>query len=1099
MVGKTLRTRFLTAVLTFMIAGSLHSLRAQAVASAQISGVVTDPSGAPVPSAQITATQIATGLVRSTQSGADGSYVLPTLPVGPYRLEVQANGFSAYLQTGINLQVSDSPKINVTLQVGQIKQQVEVSANASMVKTDTTAVSQVIDQARIVDLPLNGRQPTQLIMISGAANDIGPANGQSDLNNSKNYFSADAISVAGGQANGTNYLLDGGENMDVFSNVNLPLPFPDALQEFSVETSALSARYGMHAGAVVNAVTKSGTNQFHGDLFEFVRNGYFNARDFFASAPDTLKRNQYGGTLGAPIVKDKVFGFFGYQGTTIRTAPPSFISFTPTEAALNGDFSQLESAPCQASGTARTIINPNTGQPFPNSQVPSSLYNQQALNLLKYVPVSSNPCGQVTYSIPEPQSENQYIGRVDWNQSSKHSFFAHYFFADYASPAQFTDSNILVTQQRGVRDRSQSAVIGDTYTFSPSVVNSAHVGYTRLAITRGPASNLINFNDIGVNINQPEPNFLNVNVNGYFNVGCGTCSPSYLRQNNFQFADDLDIIRGRHHITVGGEWVHYRFDLQLGSLANGTFTFNGQSTNDALLDFMLGSPETFVQGNLQPFDARQNYFAAYVHDVIRVNKKLTVQAGVRWEPFLPGREIDNRMNHFDAAAFAAGTQSKVFVNAPPGLLFPGDPGIPSTFTSNRPWDFGPRLGFAWDPTGTGRQVIRAGYGLFYTMMPTAYWEDQTGDAPWGTTVNLFSPAGGFTNPFLGYPGGNPFPSPNPPSKNQAFPSAASYYTYPTNGHPTYTNEWNLSYELQPFKDWVISAAYIGNATTHIWTGEDIDPGVYIPGMCNGSPCSTTANTNQRRVLYLQNPVAGSLYSSIWQADDGGNANYNALLVKAEHRFNNYYTILANYTYSHCISDADFIGDLGGPLTQDPYNRRGERGNCGFDLRNGFNLSFVLQSPRLKNRWADRLLGSWKLAPILGIHSGIWFTPVTGLDNSLTGIGLDRPNVVGNPYIRNTSTLQWLNANSFVPNALGAFGDVGSDSLLGPAFFNIDAAVSRQFSIREQQRLELRFEFFNLTNHANFSNPDNDLQDSTFGKILSDAGPRILQFAAKYTF
>ncbi len=247
---------------------------AQAVATAQIFGSITDPSGSPIPGAKVSVTQTETGLNRSVQSSSSGDYLLPELPIGPYRLEVSAKGFGSYIQTGITLQVSDSPKVNITLRLGQITQQVEVSADASMVKTDTTAVSQVIDKARIVDLPLNGRQPTQLIMLSGAANDIGPANGQTDLVTSKNYFSSDSISVAGGQANGTNYLLDGGENMDVFSNVNLPLPFPDALQEFSVETSALSAKYGMHAGAVVSSVTQSGTNQFHGDLFEFVRNGY---------------------------------------------------------------------------------------------------------------------------------------------------------------------------------------------------------------------------------------------------------------------------------------------------------------------------------------------------------------------------------------------------------------------------------------------------------------------------------------------------------------------------------------------------------------------------------------------------------------------------------------------------------------------------------------------------------------------------------------------------------------------------------------------------------------------------------------------------------
>ena len=333
-------------------------------------------------------------------------------------------------------------------------------------------------------------------------------------------------------------------------------------------------------------------------------------------------------------------------------------------------------------------------------------------------------------------------------------------------------------------------------------------------------------------------------------------------------------------------------------------------------------------------------------------------------------------------------------------------------------------------------------------METAYQEDQTGDAPWASTIDLPSPTGGLTNPFSGYPGGNPFPLPSPPVKNQVFPPEGQYYNYPLHAHPTSVNQWNLSYERQLASDWLVSATYIGNKSSHIWTGEDVDPGVYIPGTCNGSPCSTTSNTNQRRVLYLQNPITGSLMSDIYQADDGANAEYQGLLLKAEHRFSNHYSILANYTWAHCISEADAEGDLGGPQTQNPYNRNGERGNCGFDLRGTFNLTFVVQSPHFVNSWANRLLGNWQLAPIFSIHSGSWFTVVTGTDNSLTGIGLDRPNVAGNPYIRNTNTLQWLNPSAFIPNAVGTFGSLGSDSLLGPAFFNIDAAVSRRFNIKE---------------------------------------------------
>ena len=1086
------------------ITGSVSPLWSQAVASAQISGAVTDATGAAVPGAKVTATQTDTRQERTTVAGTDGAYVLPNLPVGPYQLEVQANGFTTYVQTGIRLAVSNDVTLNVTLRVGEMKQQVEVTANASMVETQTTSVAQVIDQRSIVDLPLNGRQATQLIMLSGGANDAGPANGFSDLQGSKNYFSADAISVAGGQADGTNYLLDGGEHMDTFSNVNLPFPFPDAIQEFSVQTSSLSSRYGVHPGAVVNAITKSGTNEWHGDAFEFVRNGYFNARDFFAPTTDSLKRNQFGGTLGAPIKKDKIFGFFGVQGTTIRTAPPSSITHVPTQAVLGGDFSQLLSTGCQSSGVARTIIDPTNGQPFQNNAIPTSRFNQQALSILKYVPTSSNPCGELTYSIPEPQREEQYIGRVDWNQSSKHSLFGRYFFADYRSPASF-NKNLLLTTQRGVLDRSQSATIGDTYSINPTTVNSAHATWTRLAITRGPAADYINYTDVGVTMYSSVPNFLNLNVNGYFNGGCGTCAPALFDQNSYQVADDIDMIRGRHHISFGADWVRMLFNYRNNVVANGTFTFNGQFTGDAMADFLLGVPSNFVQGSIQPFDGRQNYVGAYVHDTIRLTKRFNVQLGLRWEPYLASREKFKRMQHFDEAAFAAGQKTKQYVNAPPGLFFPGDPGEPSGYTFSRPWIFEPRVGVAWDPRGDGRQTVRAGFGLLYDTMPTAYQEDQTGDAPWASTVGLPSPAGGLTNPYQGYPGGNPFPTPTPPSANQVFPAAAQYYNYPLHPHPTSVYQWNLSYERQLANNWLVSATYIGNKSSHIWTGEDVNPGVYIPGNCGGSPCSTTGNTNQRRVLSLINPVTGALISDIFQADDGANAEYQGVIVKTEHRFSNHYSLLANYTYSHCISEADFSGDLGGAYTQNPYNRNGERGNCGFDLRQIFNLSFIVESPHFANLWVNRLLGNWRLAPIFSIHSGTWFTVITGLDNSLTGVGNDRPDVVGNPYVRNLKTQQWLNPNAFAASPLGTFGNLGSDAMAGPAYFDIDAAVTRHFNIREKQQLELRFEFFNITNHVNFNvnanngSLDTNLQDPTFGVMFSDVAPRILQFAVKYTF
>lgn len=1098
------------AVASFVFLGLLFakptvSLRGQAVASAQIQGLIADPSGAIVPNARVTARQTNTGFVRTTVSGANGTYVLPNLPVGPYDLDVQAGGFQAYAQTGIVLEVSNNVTINVALRLGQVSQEVQVSADATMVQTNTTSLSQVVDQARILDLPLNGRVATSLVMLAGAANDTGPANGVSDLTGSKNYFSADSISVAGGQADGTNYLMDGAEQMDAFSWVNLPYPFPDALQEFSVETSSLAARYGFQGGATVNAVTKSGTNQFHGDAFEFVRNGDVDARDFFAATQDTLKRNQFGGTIGGPIKKDKIFGFFGYQGTRIRTAPPSSIAYVPTQAMLNGDFSALGSAACESSGVAQTFTNPATGQPFTNNQVNPALFNSVALKLLKDVPTSSDPCGRLAYAISTPQAEDQYIGRVDWNQSAKNSVSGRYFYSNYTSPP-FFNNDLLLTTERGVLDRSQSAILSDTYSITPTTVNSAHIAWTRLAITRGPAANFINLTSVGSQVYSAVPNFMVFAINGYFGAGCGSCAPVTLDGNSAQASEDVDMMRGRHHISFGGEWLHYQFNYANIYEANGALTFNGYASGNALLDFMLGLPSAYQQGSEDFYRGRQNYFGPYVGDDIRVSKRLNVNLGLRWEPYLPTNEKFKHMDHWDYNAFLAGKTSSIYPDAPAGLFFPGDPGIPTKgFTYSRLTDFAPRVGFGWQPSGNGRQVIRAGFGVFYNVMPTAYAEDQNQGAPWASEVNLTSPPGGLTNPWLGFPGGNPFPT---PSGKLTFVPEGAYFNYPLSAYATSVDVWNLTYQRQLASNWVVSASYVGNKTTHIWTGEDVDPGIYIPGNCvagqygltQPGSCSTTSNTNQRRLLYLQNPVAGAFYSDIYQADDGANAEYNAFLAKVEHRFAKNYTILANYTYSHCISEGDFGGDLGGANTEQPFNRNADRGNCGFDLRHIFNLSFVALSPHFSGVWTNRLLGNWQLAPIISIHSGTWFSPVTGLDNSLTGIGIDRPSVLGNPYIKSTTgSLQWLNPSAFTPNALGTFGNAGSDSLQGPAYSDVDVDVSRYFTIHENQKLELRFEFFNIANHVNFSTPDNNLQDNTFGQILGDVSPRILEFALRYKF
>jgi hypothetical protein len=457
-----------------------------------------------VAGAQVEATQTESGFKRQTTSGADGGYSLPNLPVGPYQLHVTREGFNSYVQSGIVIQVGNNLRVDVALKVGGVAQTVQVNAEASMVQTEDQSVSQVIDQQRMVDIPLNGRQATQLILLTGAAT-TAPSG---DNVGSKNYPSEVTLSVAGSQGTQTEYLMDGADNTDSFSNVNLPFPFPDAIQEFSVQTSGLAAQYGFHPGSVVNIVTRAGTNAFHGTAFEFLRNNDFNATNYF-STRDTLKRNQFGGVIGGPIVKSKLFFFGGYQGTIVHQQSNSTTYILPTQAILNGDWT--------AFAGSKTLKAPFVGNP-----INPSAYNASALALVnKYLPVATNANGHYLYGPPNPNTEHQVIGRVDWNKSEKQTIFGRYYITHYSQPGFFSN-NLLNTTNPQLNDQEQSLTIGHTYTISPSLVNSFHVAGTRSAISRGQVSSLINPGTIGINVSTPVPNYIYMAVSGDFTVSCGT-------------------------------------------------------------------------------------------------------------------------------------------------------------------------------------------------------------------------------------------------------------------------------------------------------------------------------------------------------------------------------------------------------------------------------------------------------------------------------------------------------------------------------------------------------------------------------------------------
>jgi Carboxypeptidase regulatory-like domain len=1072
-----------------LLAGTL--LFGQATSVVQISGVVTDSNGGLIPKARVKTVQTDTGQEHTTSTEADGSYTLPNLPIGPYRLEAAADGFRTYVQTGIVLQVNTNPIINVTLQLGNLSQQVEVKADATMVETQTNGISQVIDQRRVVDLPLNGRQPTQLILLSGAAV-TAPA---SDMASSKNYPSSVTISVAGGQANGTYYLLDGGDHNDAFGAINLPLPFPDALQEFSVQTNAIPASYGVRAGAVVNLVTKSGTNELHGDLFHFLRTGVTNARPFFAPRRDNLKRNQFGATAGDAIVRNRLFVFGGYQGTRLHTAPPTSTVFVPTQAVLGGDFSTFASAAC---GKSRALMDPSTGAPFPGNMIPTSRFVPQAVSFLKYVPVATDPCGKLLFGVPNNSSEDQFLGRGDWIHNAKHSVIGRYYFADWRNPGAYDGKNLLLTTRPGVLDRAQSVTLGDTYTMSAGKINAFHFTWSRDRVTRGPASGLPTSADIGLNVAPSPGNFPQFILSNEFSTFCGTCSLAHVNTTSLQFADDFSLIWGRHQFSFGGEFIRRTLDFQVSTQQNPEFDFNGQFTNDPIGDLLLGRTNQFIQGNLTKVDELANYVALYFHDKIRINSRLSLNAGLRWEPYLPAYDVKNRSTHFDLKAFLAGTRTGQFTNAPPGLFFPGDPGMPAGATNRHMADFAPRVGLVWDPGGNGRTTIRSAYGILYDVPPMQYFDRFGFGPPWASTITIVSPAGGLANPFQGYPGGNPFPQPSPPPANAVFVQAGQFVNLPLYIKPTYMQQWNLSVQQQAGDAWLFTVNYLGNKSTHRWINRAINPAVFIPGLCGSQACSTTGNTNARRILSLANPTAGALYGPMAELDDGANGSYNGLLLSANHRFSSNFSMLLNYTWSHCISDGDAASEIGGGY-QNPNLRAAERGNCVVDIRQIFNASMVAVSPRMGGRWTRRVLGDWEVSSILSKRTGFWFNTTSGRDNSLTGINADRPDVIADSHLSEPSLAAWFNTAAFRSNATATFGNSGRNNLEGPGGFTLDAAVMRKFAITERHGLQLRAEAFNVLNHPVFSNPRTSLTDSNLGRILGANDPRIMQFALKYVF
>jgi hypothetical protein len=1081
-----------------LVLSPLASVAGAQGTTATIVGTITDSSGGALPGTLVTARNTDTGLARSVPAGADGAYRLEFLPIGNYVVEAVLDGFKTAHRSGIALRVSDTVRVDVALELGALAEMVTVNAAAPLVNTSTAEIGRTIEAAAIAELPLVDRNVYSLLDLTPGvqSNNNGVSAASTGTSSLVLGYPEQRTLINGGADGGTgsvNYYLDGGINMTGLRNTGNILPNPDAIQEVKVQTNSYSVEYGRFASGVINVVTKSGTNQYHGSLFDFIRAGRFNAKDW-GSTLDTppLDRKQFGGVVGGPLQRDKTFFFASYSG--LRQTTSTFLNnaIVPTALERMGDFSASTTKP----------VDPATGQTFVCNGVVGVICANRidpvaARIINNNIPAANVPGNIWQGYVQSPFDSDELLVKVDHQINGAHRLTGSYFVTGGTNTVAAGAGNLPWASQQ-FNWRQHNVNLSDTWLVDSSRINQAWFSATR---NFGGRLNLpqTSLADLGSAFNiQGAPSLPQITVSGYFTLTNAIGGPT-AGGNFYSGRDVFSWTTGRHAVKLGGE-LSYNKTTQDTLLNNyGVFTFNNSVTRNALADFEIGIPSAVSQD--APVTAYWNswYGAAFLQDDFRVNGRVTLNLGLRWDVQTPGTDPLNRFT-----TYVPGQKSTVNPAAPVGQLFYGDPGIERGVIKTAWNHVSPRVGIVWDPAGDGRTSIRAAAGMFYGSISGNEWNTMTNFQPWSTRLTFTNtnprtsatgvPLGAsLSNPYNAYVGGAPFPY------NGSFANGGGIFGVSQDFQWAHSYQTNVGIERQVGRSLSVSASYVGSFNRDLPFARDVNYPVLT---------ATATNAGANILARRPNPAFGA----VLLMDSDQTSSYNGLQVTAASRPWHHVSFHSFYTLSKTMTSVQLQNNTTQGLAQNYSNLAEDYGRADTDQRHVFNLSanWDIDYYRGGNAVVRGVVNGWSLSPIIKLRSGLPFTVTNNnVDANLDGVtASDRAQLIGDPSLSDRSATMWFNTAAFTQNravtGVATDGNSARNLLVGPAYHSVDLALSREFQLQGRVRLNVRAEGTNVFNMVSLGQPGNAVPaagttSATFGVIRTANPMRKMQFGLRLTF